>query len=101
MHFYGSLAEPMSCIIGAFMPAIIQTRSYQHQMGIVDGGIMAILAGALLGMELLIGNTCGQKPSLLVVTDIDREVTAGQRNNHRRRSPTQRVTLVYKYSRND
>ena len=54
--FYGSLAEPMSCIIGAFHASYhTKPGSYQHQMGIVDGGNMAILAGrGLWAWELLI-----------------------------------------------
>ncbi len=44
--FYGSLSEPMSCIIGAFK-ANYHTESgkYEHKMGIKEGGNMAILAG--------------------------------------------------------
>ena len=44
-YFYGSLAEPMSCIIGTFH-AMYHTKpgSYEHQMGIVEGGKMAMLA---------------------------------------------------------
>ena len=41
-YFYGSLAEPMSCIIGTFH-AMYHTKpgSYEHQMGIVEGGKIA------------------------------------------------------------
>jgi len=73
-YFYGSLAEPMSCITGAFH-ANYHTRygSYVHQMDIMQGGRMAILAGAGpmgLGMiDYAIHRSI--KPSLLVVTDID------------------------------
>jgi len=73
-YFYGSLAEPMSCITGAFH-ASYHTRygSYVHQMDIMQGGRMAILAGAGpmgLGMiDYAIHRNI--KPSLLVVTDID------------------------------
>ena len=44
-YFYGSLAEPMSCIIGTFH-AMYHTKpgSYEHQMGIVEGGKMAMLS---------------------------------------------------------
>ncbi len=44
-YFYGSLAEPMSCIIGAFH-AVYHTEAgkYVHEMGIKPGGNMAILA---------------------------------------------------------
>jgi len=73
-YFYASLAEPMSCVIGAFH-ANYHTKAgvYEHDMGIVDGGNMAILAGAGpmgLGAIDYIINT-KRRPGLLVVTDID------------------------------
>ena len=44
--FYGSVAEPVSCVIGAFHAQYHTTNgSYEHKMGIVEGGKMAILAG--------------------------------------------------------
>lgn len=46
-YFYGSLSEPMSCIVGAFHASYHTTPGkYVHDMGIVEGGCMAILAGA-------------------------------------------------------
>ena len=44
-YFYGSVSEPMSCIVGTFH-AMYHTRlgSYVHDMGIVEGGKMAMLA---------------------------------------------------------
>jgi threonine dehydrogenase-like Zn-dependent dehydrogenase len=72
--FMGSLAEPVSCIIGAFH-AQYHTRngSYVHSMGIVEGGSMALLAGAgpmgLGAIDYAIHNP--RKPLRLVVTDID------------------------------
>ena len=72
--FYGSLAEPMSCIAGAFH-ASYHTRpgSYVHEMGIVEGGNLAILGGAgamgLGTVQYALG--CGRRPGLLVVADID------------------------------
>jgi len=73
-YFYASLAEPMSCIIGAFHASYHTTAgSYVHDMGIVSGGNMAILAGAgPMGLGAIdYAIHCGRKPSLLVVTDID------------------------------
>lgn len=72
--FYGSLSEPMSCIIGG-CHANYHTKggSYVHEMGIREGGKMAILAGAGpmgLGMIDYVIN-CDRRPSLLIVTDID------------------------------
>ena len=72
--FYGSLAEPVSCIVGAFHANYHTTAGkYVHDMGIKEGGCLAILAGAgpmgLGAIDYAIG--CGRKPSLVVVTDID------------------------------
>ncbi|MGI6777378.1 MAG: zinc-binding dehydrogenase [Acetivibrionales bacterium] len=73
-YFYGSLAEPMSCIIGAFHANYHTTGgSYVHKMGIVEGGNMAILAGVgPMGLGAIdYAIHCDRKPGLLVVTDID------------------------------
>ncbi len=73
--FYpASLAEPLSCVIGA-MHANYHTKpgSYIHQMEIVQGGKMAILAGVgpmgLAAINYVVSRE-DRKPSLLVVTDI-------------------------------
>ena len=72
--FYGSLAEPMSCIIGgAHASYHTKSGSYVHKMGIREGGKLALLAGAGpmgLGMVDYIVH-CDRKPSLVIVTDID------------------------------
>jgi L-sorbose 1-phosphate reductase len=74
-YYPASLAEPLSCVIGA-MHANYHTKpgSYIHQMEIVDGGNMAILAGVgPMGLAAInyVVNREDRKPSLLVVTDID------------------------------
>ena len=72
--FLGSLAEPMSCIVGGFH-ANYHTKpgSYVHEMGIVEGGSMALLAGVgPMGLGAIdYAIHCDRKPGLLVVTDID------------------------------
>ncbi|MHB1484679.1 MAG: zinc-binding dehydrogenase [Saccharofermentanales bacterium] len=72
--YFGSLSEPMSCIIGGFHVNYHTTvGEYVHKMGIVEGGNMAILAGVgpmgLGAIDYAIHND--RKPGLLVVTDID------------------------------
>lgn len=74
--FYpASLAEPLSCVIGA-MHANYHTKpgSYIHQMEIVQGGKMAILAGVgpmgLAAINFVVMRE-DRKPSLVAVTDID------------------------------
>lgn len=72
--FNGSLAEPVSCIVGTFH-AMYHTKEgcYEHDMGIVEGGNLAIIAGVgpmgLGAIDYAIHNP--RKPGLLVVTDID------------------------------
>lgn len=75
-YYEASLAEPMSCCIGA-MHACYHSEpgSYVHEMGIKKGGSMCALAAAgpmglgLIDYALHIEN----HPSLLVVTDINEE----------------------------
>jgi len=74
VYYYGSLAEPMSCIVGAFHASFhIPQGTYDHKMGIVENGNMAILAGAgPMGFGAIdYAIHCDRKPRLLVVTDID------------------------------
>lgn len=82
-YFYGSLAEPMSCIIGAFH-AMYHTRpgSYEHEMGIKKGGKMALLASVgPMGLGAIDYALHGdRRPSFLVVTDIDDDRLARARS---------------------
>jgi len=73
-YYMGSLAEPMSCIVGGFHANYHTTPgSYVHDMGIVEGGAMALLAGVgPMGLGAIdYAIHCDRKPGLLVVTDID------------------------------
>lgn len=73
-YFYGSLAEPMSCIIGTFHAMYHTTAGcYDHKMGIVEGGKLALLASVgPMGLGAIdYAIHCDRRPSLLVVTDID------------------------------
>jgi threonine dehydrogenase-like Zn-dependent dehydrogenase len=72
--FPASLSEPMSCIVGAFHASYhIPPGTYVHDMGIRNGGKMAILAGVgpmgLGAIDYALHQE--RKPGLLVVTDID------------------------------
>ncbi len=72
--FPASLSEPMSCIVGAFNASYhVPPGTYNHVMGIREGGSMAILAGVgpmgLGAIDYAIHQD--RKPSLIVVTDID------------------------------
>ena len=73
-YFYGSLGEPVSCIVGGYHANYHTTAgSYVHKMGIVRGGSAAILAGAgPMGLGAIDYALHGPiQPVLLVVTDID------------------------------
>ena len=75
--FYeASLAEPMSCCIGAFH-ACYHTRMgvYHHEMGIVPGGKLALLAAAgPMGLGCLAyALCCDRRPGTIVLTDMNEE----------------------------
>ena len=73
--YHGSLAEPMSCVVGGFHCMYhTEAGSYVHQMGIRKGGKMALLAGAgPMGLGAIdYALRCDRRPALLVVTDIDK-----------------------------
>jgi len=72
--FPASLSEPMSCIVGAFHASYhTPPGTYVHNMGIKNGGMMAILAGVgpmgLGAIDYALHQD--RKPGMLVVTDID------------------------------
>lgn len=75
-YYMGSLSEPISCVAGA-CHANYHTKqgSYVHEMGIVEGGSLALLAGVgpmgLAAINYIIH--CERKPNFMVVTDIDQE----------------------------
>lgn len=69
-----SLAEPMSCIIGAFHATYHTTPYvYEHHMGIKEGGNMALLGCAgPMGMGAIDYAVNGpRRPKMVVVVDID------------------------------
>jgi threonine dehydrogenase-like Zn-dependent dehydrogenase len=73
-YFPASLSEPVSCIAGAFHASFHNEQgSYVHEMGICEGGSLALLAAAgPMGLGALdYALHTGRKPSLIVVTDID------------------------------
>lgn len=74
--YLGSLAEPMSCIVGAFHASYHTTPgTYVHEMGIKEGGDMAILAGVgPMGLGAIdYALHCDRRPGRLVITDIDQD----------------------------
>ncbi len=73
-YFYGSLAEPISCIVGAYHTNYHTNNStHLHTMGIVEGGNTILMAAAgPMGLGAIdYAIHCDRKPALLVVTDID------------------------------
>ncbi len=75
--FYdASLSEPMSCVIGGFHANYhTELGNYIHNMGIVEGGKMALLAGVgPMGLGAIdYALHCDRKPGLLVVSDINQD----------------------------
>jgi threonine dehydrogenase-like Zn-dependent dehydrogenase len=74
-YYKASLAEPLSCIIGAFRSSYRCTPGhYDFKNGVKPGGGMAILAGAgpmgAGAVELALRGDTG-RPARLVVTDVD------------------------------
>jgi threonine dehydrogenase-like Zn-dependent dehydrogenase len=75
-YYEASLAEPMSCSIGAFNAAYhTKMGVYTHYMGIKEGGKLAIVAGAgPMGLgALTYALNRDIRPSLVVVADINQE----------------------------
>lgn len=74
--FKGSLAEPMSCIIGGFRAFYHRGKEeYSHEMGLLENGQMAIIGGTgPMGLGAIDYALNGpRKPGKLVVTDINPE----------------------------
>ena len=75
-YYEASLAEPMSCSIGAFNAAYhTQMGVYTHEMGIKKDGKLAIMAGAgPMGLgALTYALHRDVRPSMIVVTDINQD----------------------------
>lgn len=75
-YYEASLAEPMSCSIGAFNAAYhTKMCVYHHDMGIKKGGKLAILAGAgPMGLgALTYALHRDVRPGMVVVTDINED----------------------------
>ena len=73
-YFYGSLAEPVSCIVAGYHTNYhTNNNTHLHSMGIVEGGNTILMAAAgpmgLGAIDYAIHSD--RKPALLVVTDID------------------------------
>ena len=75
--FPASLAEPLSCVIGAMHACYhVSPGTYRHDMEIRDGGKMALLAGVgPMGLACInyVLHREDRRPALFVVTDINQE----------------------------
>lgn len=74
-YFNGSLIEPASCVIRGYKASLHLDENNNPVTGIKPGGKVAILAGCgpmgLVAIDIALhGNV---KPSMVVVTDLDRE----------------------------
>ncbi|WP_288226826.1 zinc-binding dehydrogenase [uncultured Enterococcus sp.] len=78
-YFEGSLIEPLSCVIGAFEANYhLKEGSYEHKMGIKEGGNLLIMGGTgpmgLLAIDYALHGPLN--PKKLVITDRDPEKLA-------------------------
>ncbi len=70
-----SLAEPVACILAALKQQFHYKKGnkYEHEMGIVENGNLAILGGCgpmgLAAVDLLLN--VERKPKMIIVTDLD------------------------------
>ncbi|MBR2376699.1 MAG: zinc-binding dehydrogenase [Clostridia bacterium] len=73
-YFNGSLIEPASCVIRGYKQSLHLNNDLKPVLGIKEGGKVAILAGCgpmgLVAIDIALHGD--KKPSLVVVTDIDK-----------------------------
>jgi L-sorbose 1-phosphate reductase len=73
-YFEGSLAEPLSCVIGAFNANfhLVSSKGYEHKMGIRENGNLALLGATgpmgFLAIDFALHNPV--KPKNIIVTGI-------------------------------
>ena len=98
--FEGSLVEPLSCVVGAFEAQyhLKKMYSYEHVMGIKEGGTMALLGATgpmgFLAIDYAIHGP--KKPSLLVVTGRTQEkLDMASRLYTAEEARKEGVTLIY------
>lgn len=73
-YFQAALSEPYSCVIGAAHSMFRSSRTtHSHEMGLKDGGKMAILGGCgPMGLAAIDYAMAGNaRPSLIIVSDQD------------------------------
>lgn len=74
-YFKGSLIEPASCVIRGYKASLHLDENFEPKSGIKEGGKVAILAGCgpmgLVAIDIALHGDV--KPSLVVVTDLDKE----------------------------
>jgi len=97
--FYeASLAEPMSCSIGAFHACYhTQMGVYTHEMGIKEGGKLALLAGCgPMGLgAIAYALCCDRRPGTMVVTDIDEARLARAESLFAQQAKEAGITLMF------
>ena len=98
--FEGSLVEPLSCVVGAFNAQFHMKKmhSYEHVMGIKEGGTTALLGATgpmgFLAIDFAIHGP--KKPSLLVVTGrTQSKIDMARRLYTEEEAKKNGVTLIY------
>ena len=98
-YFLGSLAEPVSCIIGAFSANYHTNQgSYIHEMGIKNGGNLGLIGGCgsmgLIAVDYILHASL-KKPKTLVVADIDDEKINIAKNIFERDLNREDIELIF------
>lgn len=93
-YYEGSLCEPLSCVIAAFDAQFhLIPHTYDHKMGIKEGGNLLMLGGTgpmgLLAIDYAIH--ADTKPKTLVVTDLNQE----KLDYAKRLYPSDEVKMVF------
>jgi len=75
-YYIGALGEPYSCVAGTFKAHYhTSPASYEHKMGIKEGGLMAMMGAAgpmgVAALDYIIH--CDKRPSKIVLTDVNQE----------------------------
>lgn len=98
-YFEASLGEPMSCIIGGYHANYHTNKvNYDHQMGVKKDGSLIILGGCgPMGLGAVsYGISIDNKPSLIVVTDVDEsKIERAKKVLPEQEAAKQGVTLKY------
>lgn len=102
VYYHGSLAEPLSCIIGAFNASYhTKQGSYEHIIGTKKGGKMLFVGGAgtmgTVAVDYVL-NAYENAPSLLVIYDTNAKNAKNSKKRFENSNKNIRLTYTSDYS---